>query len=436
MPRSSSYPAPMSTSPRSTGEYLSARETIALLDIKLQTLYAYVSRGLIRSASRPGRKDRMYLRADVERVHARALARAGHSAVAADAMNHGQAIIPTAITEITEQGPRYRGRLAVDLAREAASFEAVAQLLWTGQWNAEAPAWAPPAAPAGFVALLESLRDPAAHHRLLEVFALAVLHLGLQRRARGEPSVYDEARQITGVLVGCCGLASRAKRYLPMKKGERVVDALLRALGGEPRPEHAAALAAMLALLADHELSPGTMAVRVAASGGATLHACIAAGLTSSSGINVAQVFDDVHEFLAGSAAQRLVERALERHGQGRGIPGFGHTLYPHGDPRATMLLRFIRERMPTRGLLAVCEFIEEVERATGLHVRHELPMVAITRAMALPRQAASAIFLASRTAGWVAHIQEQRESRQLMRPRARFVGPAQRPEDALKNQS
>src|SRR5689334_19850759 len=90
-------------------DYLSARETIALLDIKLQTLYAYVSRGLIRSTSRPGRKERMYLREDVERVHARALARSGHGPVAADAMNLGHAIIPTAITEITAQGPRYRG---------------------------------------------------------------------------------------------------------------------------------------------------------------------------------------------------------------------------------------------------------------------------------------------------------------------------------------
>jgi citrate synthase len=85
--------------------------------------------------------------------------------------------------------------------------------------------------------------------------------------------------------------------------------------------------------------------------------------------------------------------------------------------------------------LLAVCDFVDEVEQATGLHVRHELPMVALTRAMGLTRQAASAIFLVSRTAGWVAHIQEQRESGQLMRPRAHFVG-AGSTGASLKNQS
>ncbi|HEX2543864.1 MAG TPA: citrate synthase [Ramlibacter sp.] len=431
----------MTTAPRPTGEYLSARETIALLDIKLQTLYAYVSRGLIRSASRPGRKERMYLRADVERVQARALARAGHSAVAADAMNFGQAIIPTAITEITPQGPRYRGQLALDLARAGTPFEAVAQLLWTGAMQPDAPAWPQAPAPADVVALADSLRTSAARHPLLEVLALVTLHLGLRRRPMGrragEEAMVDEARQILAVLVGCCGLATKANRYVPMARGERIADGLLRALGGKPRPEHAAAVAAMLALLADHELSPGTLAVRVAASGGATLHACIAAGVSSSSGINVAQVFDDIHDFLAAArTSDVLVSRAMERHAQGRPIPGFGHALYPQGDPRATMLIAFIRERMPTRGLLAVCDFIEEVQRATGLLVRHELPMVALTRAMGLPRQAASAIFLVSRTAGWVAHIQEQRESGQLMRPRARFVGSANPAEDALKNQS
>ena len=426
----------MSSPPRPPGEYLSARETIALLDIKLQTLYAYVSRGLIRSTSRPGRKDRMYLRADVERVHARALARAGHSAVAADAMNFGQAIIPTAITEITPQGPRYRGRLALDLARGGAPFEAVAQLLWTGLWVPDTPPWPAPAAPAEVVALVDSLRGGAARHPLLEMLALAILHLGLCRRARARPAaeaaVYDEARQIIGVLVGCCGLASESPRYVPVARGERIADALLRALGGKPRPGHAEAVTAMLALLADHELSPGTMSVRVAASGGATLHACIAAGLSASSGMNVARIFEDSHDFLASArGTEALVARAMERHAQGRPLPGFGHALYPQGDPRGTMLMEFIRARMPTRPLLAVCDFIEQVQRATGLHVRHELPMVALTRAMGLPRQAASAIFLVSRTAGWVAHIQEQRESRQLMRPRARFVGPG-----ALNNQS
>jgi citrate synthase len=421
-------------------EYLTAVETIQLLDVKLQTLYAYVSRGLIRSTGRVGRKDRMYLREDVERVHARALARSGHGPVAADAMNHGAAIIPTAITEITAQGPSYRGRLATDLAREAAPFEAVAELLWTGQWNAGAGPWTLRAAPAEFVRLVDSFGHSAQRHALLEVFALATLRLGMQRRARprGSPqeSLHDEGRDVIGALVGCCGLVSPARAYVPLRRGERIAEGLLRAFTGAASAADAALVSALLALLADHELSPGTLSVRVAASGGATLHGCIASALCASSGQNVAQVFDDAHDFLAGASGKEgWLRQAVQLHEAGQHIPGFGHPLYPKGDPRATMLLEFIRARRPTRQLLAMCDFVEEVQRLTGLHVRHEFPMVALTRAMRLPKTAASALFLVSRTAGWVAHIQEQRESGQVMRPRAQFIGRPPAP-GALKNQS
>lgn len=424
----------MSPDSRKSPEYLTASEAIRLLAVKRQTLYAYVSRGLIRSTLRAGRKERLYLREDVERVHARALARSGHGPAAADAMNHGQPIIPTAITEITPDGPRYRGRLATGLAAAGTTFEAVAQLLWTGGWDPQAPPWDVRPAPAEFVSLVAGFGGVPRRDPVLEVFAVAVLHLGLQRRAEAGPvetHTEEEARRIIGHLVGCCGLASRRQRYVAMQAGERIAPALLRALGGEATGDNVATVSALLALLADHELAPGTLSVRVAASGGATLHGCIAAALCASAGLVVAHRFDEIYDFLEqGGGRAGWVLAALQLHEQGRPMPGFGHVLYPKGDPRGSMLLAFIREQRPGRELLAVCDFIEEVEQATGERVRHELPMVALTRAMGLPRPAASAIFLVSRTAGWVAHIQEQRASRQLLRPRAWFAP------GALNNQS
>ena len=428
--------------PRKTADYLTASEAIGLLEVKRQTLYAYVSRGLIRSTVRSGRKERLYLREDVERVHARALARSGHGPVAADAMNHGQPIIPTAITEITPAGPKYRGRLATELAEAEAPFEAVAQLLWTGEWDPAAAPWKVRPAPAEFVALVDSFGDVPRRDPVLEVFAVAVLHLGLQRRSDaadgpGETHAYEEARQIIGHLVGCCGLASPRQRYVPMDPGERIAPALLRALDAEGTPRNVATVTALLALLADHELAPGTLSVRVAASSGATLHGCIAAALCASAGLIVAHRFDEIYDFLAqGRDRAGWVRAAVQLHEQGRPMPGFGHVLYPRGDPRGSMLLAFIRERRPEPELLAVCDFIAEVEQATGQRVRHELPLVALVRAMGLPRPAASAIFLVSRTAGWVAHIQEQRASGQLLRPRAQFTPGTPVHPGALNNQS
>lgn len=409
--------------------YLTAKETTRLLDIKLQTLYAYVSRGLIRSASQPGKKARIYLRSDVERVHARALARSGHGPVAADAMNHGQPIIPTSITEISDRGPSYRGKLATDLAAMAASFESVAELLWTGCWNSESRCWTIAAPSSELLRLINSFSHSCNRDQLLEVFALVTLHLGLSHRTtpkRGQyVDTFDDARQIIGVLVGCAGLAAPQRRYIPILKGQRIAEGLLRALGGDVTSENSEAVSIMLTLLADHELSPGTLSARVAASGGATLHGCIASALCASSGVHVAQVFDHVHDFLAGTSSKAgLLKQAASRQARGETIPGFTHPLYPKGDPRAKMLLDFIRSRKPSRQLLAICDFVSEIERTTGLHVRHEVPMVALTRAMGLPKQAPSAIFLLSRIAGWVAHIQEQRLSGQMLRPRAHYVSP------------
>lgn len=410
-------------------EYLSARETTRLLDIKLQTLYAYVSRGLIRSASQPGKKARIYLRSDVERVQARALARSGHGAVAADAMNHGQPIIPTSITEITERGPSYRGKLATDLAAMGASFESVAELLWTGRWNPASVAWTFAAPSRELVRLINSFSPAGNRDQLPEVFALVTLHLGLCHRAGPrrlqDATAFDDARQLIGVLVACCGLASTQGRYVPMLKGQRIPGGLLRALGGELSPENREAISTMLTLLADHELSPGTLSARVAASGGATLHGCIASALCASSGVHVAQVFDQVHDFLAGASSKAgLLKQATARQSRGETLPGFTHPLYPKGDPRAKMLLDFIRSRNPSRQLLAMCDFVSEIEQSTGLHVRHEMPMVALTRAIGLPKQAPSAIFLLGRIAGWVAHIQEQGLTGQMLRPRAHYVSP------------
>ena len=89
-------------------QYLTASEATELLGVRAQTLYAYVSKGLIRSVKQMGTRQRLYLTSDVWRVQARSLARSGHGAVAGAALQWGEPVVPTAITEITPQGPRYR----------------------------------------------------------------------------------------------------------------------------------------------------------------------------------------------------------------------------------------------------------------------------------------------------------------------------------------
>jgi citrate synthase len=125
-------------------DYVSSRDALQILQVKPQTLYSYVGRGLIRRRMKPGHRTSYYNREDIHRLKSRSLARSGHGPVAASAMYWGEPVLETSITEITPAGPCYREYLAVDLARSNRSFESVAEYLWTGNlpstevtWNSE-----------------------------------------------------------------------------------------------------------------------------------------------------------------------------------------------------------------------------------------------------------------------------------------------------------
>ena len=409
-------------------DFLSAQEAIRLLDVRPQTLYAYVSRGWIRKLRQAGRKDRLYLREDVERVRARSRARSGHGAVAASAMHWGEPIIPTAITQITPEGPRYRGRLAVQLARDGTSFEAVAELLWSGFLYDDLLRWPVIALPADVRRLIQSTTELRSNDQLFEILAFVTLKLGISRggiaeRVRSGRPV-DAARQIIQVLVGCFAYLSRQHRFLPMRNGQSIVEGLLRSLGVAVTAENREAMEAMLVLFADHELSPGAFAARVAASSGATLHSCIACAICTSSGVQIGRIYGRVEDFLAGASSKAaLLRRAQEFQERGSAVPGFVHPLYPKGDPRGLFLLDLAKRRSrQSRRLEAIYGFVDDAREKLGIYPRHEIAAGALAIAMGIPAHSAAAVFMLARTAGWVAHVMEQRLSQGLLRPRAKFV--------------
>ncbi len=121
-----------------------------------------------------------------------------------------------------------------------------------------------------------------------------------------------------------------------MLKGESMVDGRMRALSVPPNAENREAFEAILILLADHELSPGTLSARVVASAGGTLHSCLASALCATSGLVVGRMYDRGEDFLGHAQTKTvLVKRAQHLHAQGQTVPGFDHPLYPKGDPRA-----------------------------------------------------------------------------------------------------
>src|SRR6516164_4951348 len=117
-----------------------AREAARILGVKVATLYSYASRHWVRSFPSGRHREKRYLREDLESLRHRADARLGHEAVAAGALRWGEPVLSSALTEIRPDGPWYRGHPALGLARTV-RFEAVAELLWTGDLPSRPPAW-------------------------------------------------------------------------------------------------------------------------------------------------------------------------------------------------------------------------------------------------------------------------------------------------------
>jgi citrate synthase len=177
-----------------------------------------------------------------------------------------------------------------------------------------------------------------------------------------------------------------------------------------------------LVLCADHELNASTFAARVAASTGASLAASLTAGLAALSGPRHGGASLAFQRF-AGEAARLGPAAAIAaRLAEGRVIAGFGHQLYPEGDPRAQALLAQIE--LPP----ATAELRRAVETVAGKPPNVDFALAAVAEALNLPAEAPFALFAVGRCAGWIAHAVEQAQTGALIRPRARYVGPSPEP--------
>src|SRR5690606_15351421 len=221
-----------------------------------------------------------------------------------------------------ERGPLYRGVPAIELAERGESFESVCALLWDAR-------------PAPFTAD----RPPRASRawrgaaRPLERLALALPLMALEDPARfvtSEEAELARARRV--ILRSVAALAGDPERASAALAERSVARALAAALGA--RASAAPAIDRALVVAADHELNVSTFAARVVASSGADLYACLSAALAALSGPAHGGMSDRVEAFLAELArpedAARIVRERLAR---GDPLVGFGHPLYPSGDP-------------------------------------------------------------------------------------------------------
>ena len=370
--------------------HYSAARAAECLGVSRATLYSYVSRGLLRSRPVRGKRSREYSREDVERLAAQTRGRKDPLAVARGALDfEGLPVLSSALCLIEAGRLYYRGRDAVTLSREA-HFEDVAALLW-GEPCVLPPLPRPPSAP---------IRRQLAR---LEFAAAAVAHLAML------PDERDAAVHVAGSRL-LAELAALAAGFAP--SSGRLAARLARAFGN-PAARAERAIDAALILCADHELNASAFAARVAASAGASPPMAVAAAIGALSGHRHGGV---------SAAVTQLFEQlpALPRAAASRVLPGFGHPLYPDGDPRARRLLELC-PRGPE--LTRARAFAVATQADVGLLPNLDFGLVALSRSLRLPRHAPFVLFAIGRTAGWIGHIREQYAAGTLIRPRARYIG-------------
>ncbi|MHB1444733.1 MAG: citrate/2-methylcitrate synthase [Acidimicrobiales bacterium] len=401
--------------------WLSAAEAAARLGVQPQTLYSYVSRGLLRSHPTSGRRASRYPRSEVERLAARS--RSGGRPERAGGL---EIVVDTTLTLLDPAGHLYyRGWDVTDAARRA-SYERVAEWLWTGQDEGEPVAWA--SRPEALAAVRQATAVLAAGATLVDR-----MRIGAAVAATTDPMRHDLRPQAV-VTVGRALVSTLVDSLPPVggaeagPAGESGIAARLWPALSPRRPIQAelGVLNTALVLLADHELAASTLGARVAASTWADPYLVVQAGLGVLGGPLHGGATEVVRDFLGPVAEGRVspAQAVGEALRAGR-VPGLGHAVYQGPDPRAGALLRALEASGPPEVAWA------GVRGVLGLLEERDLPLPNIDMAMGaaavclgLEPGAGEAIFAVARMAGWLAHAMEEYQHRLRFRPRAVYLGP------------
>ena len=375
-------------------DWVPVEDALERLGVLRQTLYAYVSRGLLRA--RPDADDprrSLYAGDDLARLKGRRRGARRRAEVAASAIAWGEPVLESAISTVRDGQLIFRGRPVEELAKNS-TLEEVAVLLWQA---------AEPTVKVSSARIDGATSKARAFNLLARRAAEDAPTLGRNAAALCEDA-WSLLPAFADALTGAVGRGPVHARLAKAWKTDERGGQLIRR---------------MLVLMADHELNPSTFAVRIAASTGAPLAACALAGLSTLAGP------------LHGEAASRALAQldqlmtakkdvaAEVRTMLARGDPlaGWSHPLYPDGDPRAAYVLAALKPRV------AIARILQAMERETHDKPNCDAAMAAMTRELGLPDDAPFCIFALGRLTGWLAHAMEQRANGQIIRPRARYTG-------------
>ncbi len=392
---------------------LTTAETAELLGVKRQTVYAYVSRGILhRQVALDGRTS-LFDRAEVEEL------RVGRRS---DQDGLMQSMLTTGITNVSDERLSVRGHDLADLVGAGAGFTEVADLLW------ESPAddrWPP--APTEPV----SIPDDMTLIDQLRMLVAAASSRDPMRHDLSPRSVRAAGRQAIVTMAAGLRSVTDGPPLSPLSSadGSLRFDATLWSGLGATNPTSAKrrAVDVALALLCDHGLASSTFAARIAASVRADPYSVITAGLGALGGPLHGAASSAVHE-LYEEAERRGDAATVVGDIQRRGgtVPGFGHTVYRSQDARYGVLMPEIVDAWGgDPRLQTVFRVRDVVGERSDIFPNIDLALGALTYLSGMPATAGEAMFAIARTAGWTAHAMEEYEEKPLrFRVKARYIGP------------
>ncbi len=420
---------------------LTAAEAADQLGVKLGTLYAYVSRGWLRSYRRKVGRQALYRRADIDALRGvvstergrrgRSLPPASTWVTVAQPRSiedgaPGVIVAESAVSSIIDLKLAYRG-YPIEEVVEHASFEEVCLLLWSGERPVAEEIAALRAEihgaqmPASVAASLAAVGDDAPP--LLRMAAVMPTLAAWDRRQPPRTRI-DRAKLIISQLplalaeppaiasAGANGMAGRLLGWAP---------------GSMAAEWEVAALDRVLGACAEHELNASTFAARVVASTGADLFASVLAALCSLSGPIHGGACDRIEAMFAELESGARLEECLSAFTHDHRLPpGFGHAIYPEGDPRA-VLLRAVAHSVAKHRGRRLFETAQKVEAAVWkrerLRPNLDFYLTVCVRMLGFARSMPAAIFAIGRASGWIAHALEQYADNRLIRPRMRYRG-------------
>lgn len=385
-------------------ELITAKQAAARLGISVTTLYAYVSRGLLHSV--PGdsaKRTRLYAADEVDRLAAKKEQRRDPARVAQQALNWGSPVLDSAITRIDVGELYYRGE-HVGFIDQRRSVEQVASMIWRDTADA---------------IKLPNAPDLPPHVRQIEPL-FARIHAALAFEEARDETAFD-LRTPAVIRTGARIFALMVETVAGRSAKPGIAKALSRAWA--PKDEHAEELiSSSLIMCADHELNISAFTARCVASAGSTPYAVVGAGLHALAGVKHGGESLRTEALLNAigppNRARAHVSAMLRR---GERVPGFGHRLYPEGDPRAKCLLAKLRSQRRSEPVSAA--LARAMEDLTGEHPTIDFALATIARVLALPAGSPLVLFALGRTIGFIGHAIEQYETDVMIRPRARYVG-------------